>query len=118
MGRDLTHPPNDELKENASDTVGKLKAIEFAYGKPLTITSGYRPKEITFTVDGAKKGDAHEKCCGADLRDRDGSLNSWCMANLKILEKVGLWLEHPSSSKNHCHLQTYPPRSKNRVFIA
>lgn len=118
MGRDVAFPPCDDYKKNATDLLDKLSQLETDYGKPLTLTGGYRPREINWTVDGSKPGDAHESCRGADLRDTNEDLSIWCMNNLNKLETIGLWLEAPSSSKNHVHVQTYPPHSGRRVFIA
>jgi hypothetical protein len=53
-----------------------------------------------------------------DLYDPDGDLDEWLMSEKGrgILEALGLWMEHPASTKSWSHLQTIPPRSGNRVF--
>lgn len=118
MGRDAAYPPSDEQLAAAKDIVEKLGSLEEAFGSPIVLTSGYRPPEINATVPGAKHADAHEKCMGADLRDLGKELSKWCLANLLVLETIGLWMEAPGSAQNHVHVQTYAPKSGRRVFIA
>lgn len=118
MNRDRAFPPSPDYIKNAKDLLAKLTLLEAAYGHPLVLTGGYRPKQINFTIPNSRPGDMHESCEAVDLRDSGGSLSKWCMANLDKLETIGLWLESPTSSVNHVHLQIRPPRSGRRVFIA
>lgn len=104
-----------ELLENAIDTVEKVNLLLEAFGKDRRITSGYRPAAVNSAVGGAKRSN-HMLCKACDLSDADEQLDTWCMNNLKELERIGLWLEHPSATKGWCHVQTVPPRSGNRVF--
>lgn len=104
-----------ELLANAIDTVEKVNLLLDAFGSDRKITSGYRPPAVNAAVGGARKSN-HMLCKACDLEDRDEQLDTWCMYNLKKLEEIGLWLEHPSATKGWCHVQTVPPRSKNRIF--
>ena len=104
-----------ELLENAIDTVEKVNLLLEAFGGSRKITSGYRPAAVNAAVGGAKKSN-HMLCKACDLSDPDGSLDKWCMNNLDVLERIGLWLEHPVATPTWCHIQTVPPRSGNRVF--
>lgn len=106
-----------ELMENAIETVEKVNTLLAAFGSTRKVTSGYRPPEINAKIVGAAKKSNHMLCKACDLADVDGKLDQWCMDNQDKLAEIGLWLEHPSKTKNWCHLQTVPPRSGNRVFM-
>lgn len=118
MNRDLAYPLTEEMQKNSEDIVNKLNQLQAHWVDEFFITSGYRPAEINETIKGAKTGDAHETCRGVDLRDWNKMLSEFLIDNLEILEETGLWMESPDSSKDHVHLQTYPPKSGHRVFIA
>lgn len=117
-GRDRDFPPTDDQTHSASCLVDAINELEKEYGQPLVMTSGYRPDEINAHICGAVKGDAHSRCSGIDLHDPQGQLSDWCLKHLDILEELNFWMEDPKSAKNHCHLQSYPPHSGKRVFIA
>jgi hypothetical protein len=50
-----------------------------------------------------------------DVSDPDGKLMDWCIANEKVLEKVGLWCE-VRDDKKRVHFQIVPPQSGKRFF--
>lgn len=128
-GRDITHASEltPELRANALSLlcrVNALLAIIAAYGvlveySPLTgspLTSGWRPKKINEQTPGAAARSKHMECLAVDLYDPEGVLDDWCMDNLDALMNLGLYLEHPSATKDWCHLQSVAPRSGKRVF--
>lgn len=125
MGRDKTYPLNVEQEANLQQLLKALNLFRQMYGKPMHVTSGYRPAAINANVPGAAKKSAHMSCQACDFRDIDGSLAKYCLDNLYILEQCGLYLEDPRwtriKDKNGkivsgwTHLQT---RATNkRVFI-
>jgi hypothetical protein len=118
MGRDRQHHAEltPELRANARETVRRVNRLLQRAGLARKVTSGWRPAAVNATVPGAAKGSKHITCIAIDLEDQDGALDAWCMANLEVLEELGLWLEHPDATPDWCHLQTLPPRSGNRVF--
>lgn len=118
MGRDKKYPLLDAQKANAINMIEKLSELERYWGEALVLTSGYRPNEINATIAGARQNDSHSKCQGVDLRDLDGAFSRWLMDSTWLLKELGFWMESPQSAKNHVHLQTYPPHSGNRIFIA
>lgn len=118
QGRDIEFPLTSEQIENALEIIEKLKELEKIYGEPLICTSGYRPSVINSLIPGAKPDDAHSKCAGVDLHDPAGALSQWCLVHLEVLEALCFWMESPTSAKNHVHLQSYPPKSGKRVFLA
>jgi hypothetical protein len=118
MGRDKLHRSEltREIRANARETLRRVNGLLRRAGLMRKITSGWRPAAINDSVPGAAKGSKHLSCLAIDLEDRNGALDAWCMANLDVLEDLGLWLEHPDATPGWCHLQTQPPRSGNRVF--
>lgn len=116
MGRDKADPLTPELEENLSKLLKALNEFRAAYGKPMVVSSGYRPPGINAKIANAAKRSNHMVCLACDFADKDGKLDEWCLNNLDVLEKCGLWLEDPKSTPGWCHLQCVPPRSGNRVF--
>lgn len=118
MGRDTKYP--EELtavhRTNALITVERVNALLAAFGEDRNVNSGWRPEAINAGVPNAAKQSKHMTCQACDLSDDDGALDAWCMQNQDELERIGLWLEHPSSTPRWCHVQIVPPRSGNRVF--
>ena len=118
MGRDKLYRNEltRELRSNARNIVQRINRLLRRAGITATVSSGWRPVAVNAAVPGAAPGSRHITCMAIDLNDRDGTLDAWCMANLAVLEELGLWLEHPVATPGWCHLQTCPPRSGKRVF--
>lgn len=119
MGRDRTHGADltDEICTNAADLVARCNqlAAELPFALPR-VSSGWRPPSINAGVKGAAKRSNHMTGNAVDFADADGRLDAWCLANLPVLERIGLWLEHPDATPTWCHLQRVPPRSGRRTF--
>lgn len=80
------------------------------------VHSGWRPPAVNSSTPGAAARSNHMTGKAIDIGDPDGALDEWCMGHLDTLARIGLWLEHPASTKNWTHVQTVAPRSGNRVF--
>lgn len=115
MGREVAHPLTPELEANLERLLTALNAFRKAYGKPMVVSSGYRPAAINASVGGAKASN-HVVCLACDFRDTDGALAAWCLSRLEVLESCGLWIESPALTAGWIHLQAVPPRSGARVF--
>lgn len=115
MGRDTPHPISPELLQNAEDTVEGANELLRHYGSYRRVNSGYRDPEANRKAGGSPRS-KHLTCQAIDLEDRDGSLAKWCLKNLKLLELIGLWMEHPDVTPTWIHLQIVAPGSGNRVF--
>ena len=119
-GRERDYPLSPELESNLNKLLDAVNKLRLAYGKPLIITSGYRPGHFNKNANGAKKS-AHMTCEAVDIKDdSNGTLAKWCLANLNILEQFGLYMESPTATqeppgKFWVHLQIRP--TKNRVFL-
>jgi hypothetical protein len=77
-----------------------------------TKNGGWRPKNCP---EGAPNS-SHKEGKGIDVYDPDGDIDEFCVYNLTALEKYGLYLEEPGSTRGWCHLTTRRPNSGNRVF--
>lgn len=126
MGRDVSHASEltAQIRANAAVTVGRANdlLVEYRYQtedtRLIAVNSGWRPAAINAATKGAAKASRHMTGEAIDLADTRGTLDAWCVCaeGLRTLERVGLWLEHPSATPGWCHLQIVPPRSGRRVF--
>lgn len=116
MGRDKKFPLNRELETNLGKLLVSLNQFREIYGKPMRVSSGYRPGPFNASAGGAKKSN-HMLCLACDFIDLESSLDNYCVANQDILEQCGLYLEHPKWTSNWCHLQCVKPASGKRIFV-
>ncbi len=135
MGRDVTHAA-DLTPEIAESALELLRAVDvlldFAEADGVVpdldevtqtyVASGWRPPEVNDRTASAAKGTSkHLTGQGIDLQDHDDRrLAVWCMKNLDLLERLGLYMEDPrwtGGDSPWVHLQSRPPRSRRRVFI-
>lgn len=120
-GRDVKFAKEltDTIKANAKDLMQKVNRLLVIAGlTDRDATSGWRPSAVNAATIGAAKKSNHMLGLAVDVADADKQLQRWCLANLNILEELGLWMEHPRDTPTWCHLQTVPPRSGRRVFYA
>lgn len=119
MGRDLQYPNEytAQIDENIDDLLVRINKVRTAYGKPMTVASGWRTVEINNMTPNAAPRSNHCLGLACDIRDSDGKLRTWVLANLQLLKDVGLWIEEPSYTKNWIHFQSVPPGSRKRVFV-
>ena len=130
MGRDLAFGNylTPELRDNAArllPIINGLLLLAHKNGVPLYlnpktkshVSSGWRPPIINETTPGAAPHSLHLVCRAIDIYDPEGDLDEWLMAQTSThLTGMGLWLEHPASTKGWAHLQDKAPRSGRRVF--
>jgi uncharacterized protein YcbK (DUF882 family) len=117
-----SHSLEPEEQANLDELLRRLNVVREAYGKPMVVTNGYRTwaeHAAIYLKLGRKppQRSAHLRCQAADVWDQDKTLWSWLMQNLALLEKVGLWLEDGSVTKNWVHFQSCPPASGRRIFL-
>ena len=105
MGRIKEEELSPELKVNLDVLVKALNVIRSAYGKPMSVSSGYRSPDKNAAIGGSKKSH-HMTCKACDFKDADGKLSAWCLVNQDLLEANGLWLENPEFTKGWTHLDT------------
>lgn len=75
-----------------------------------TSYGGFRPQHCP---EGAPNS-SHKVGRGVDIYDPDGDLDNWLTD--QILEKYGLYREHPSATRGWCHLTNRAPKSMKRSF--
>lgn len=115
MGRDVQYPLSLEQALNAASLLAAINYVRGVYGKAMSVSSGYRPGHFNKAAGGAAKS-SHLTCEAIDISDTDGSFAKWCLDNIPVLEKAGLYLENPDYTKGWVHLQTREPGSGNRIF--
>jgi hypothetical protein len=117
-GRDVDYA--DDLTQSieiaSSATIVKVNLLLAHFGESRKVVSGWRPPAVNAGTPGAAPFSRHLTGQACDLYDPEGDLDEWCFAHQDVLEKVGLWMEHPASTKGWTHLQTMSPKSGNRVF--
>lgn len=115
MGRATEQTLPKDLLDNAVDLLSRVNKIRQAYGKPMRVSSGYRPAAINAAAGGAKRSN-HMICKAIDIADPDGSIKTWMRQNEQLLVDNGLWAEHWEATPTWLHLQSVPPKSGNRWF--
>lgn len=67
---------------------------------------------------------SHEEARAVDDSDQDNGLDDWLTLfdsedgrHNAMLERHGLYREHPSATPTWCHLTTRPPKSGKRTFL-
>lgn len=107
MGRDAQFPKEytKEVSDNIDRLLIALNKFREAYGKAMTVSSGWRPQSINIAVGGAKMSN-HTVGLACDFKDADGSLDAFAVECDKkgLLKQWGLWLEHPDNTKGWIHL--------------
>lgn len=99
---------------NLEDLCRKINAL--GYQPPMAATSCLRSLADQKRINPSAMGSSHLYGCAVDISDADGKLKAWCVANKAKLVECGLWMENPESTKTWCHLQSYAPKSMNRIF--
>lgn len=114
------HPTDPAIEANLAILFERLLLLQEAYGKELQITSGLRSavQQLDLIKQGKTKATKSKHLTGeaADVLDRDCELAMWVKWNVKIIEKIGLWIEEPNCTRGWVHFQIVPPKSKRRFF--
>lgn len=112
QGRDTEYPLSPALENNLKLLLEAVNKLRKLYGKPMYVSSGYRPGKYNKAAKGAPNS-SHLTCQAVDFKDADGAIKAWI--TIDILKECGLYQEHPSRTLTWCHLQVRP--TKNRVFL-
>ena len=118
MGRDEKYPNalTPDIEANAAELLRRGNDLLDAFGEERAVKSGWRPPEVNQSTPNAAPKSKHMIGQAIDLDDPEGDLDQWCLDNGNELARLGLWQEHPASTKSWCHLQSVPPKSGRRVF--
>ena len=115
MGRDKQYPLTPELERNLQELLRRLNLFRQMFGKPMRVSSGYRPHSINAKVGGAVNS-AHLYCQAADFYDTDKAIRKFILEHPSVLEECDLYCEDFSFTPTWVHLQTRPTRSGKRIF--
>lgn len=99
----------------------RINEVRRYYGKPMFVTSGVRSYLDQMRIDKAagrkpSYGSLHLKGAAVDIADKDHALWNWCMDNMELIEKIGLWLEDKRWTDSWLHFQCFAPKSGSRIF--
>lgn len=107
----------EEDRKNAALTVGKANQLLEVFGEARGQRSGWRPATVNAAIPNSAQSSRHISCEAIDLDDDDRKLQDWCLVNLPVLERLGLWMEHPVATPSWVHIQIVPPGSGKRAFL-
>lgn len=118
MGRDISFSSEytQEISDNLDKLLVQLNIVRDLYGKPMYVSSGWRPSSVNTSVGGSKKSN-HMIGLACDFKDTDRQLTEWCLKNIQKLTELGLYMESPDSTPTWVHLQLKAPKSGNNPFI-
>jgi hypothetical protein len=126
-GRDTTYAAEltPEIEANAAITVERVNSLLEAFYVAMpeealrSVNSGWRPPQVNATVKNAAGRSRHMTGEACDLSDDDEKLDYWLLQpdGQAALERIGLWMEHPSATPRWAHVQIVPPGSGRRVFM-
>jgi hypothetical protein len=118
---------NNQLNDIDIKTQQNIEALlkvinEFLkiYGKPVKISSGLRSlqkhKDIYRSkgIPDDKIPMASGHLTGKSIDFANDDMDQFCSDNQDLLEKLGLWQEHPNATKGWCHLDIIQRPIKTR----
>lgn len=115
--------PSEEVVSNATVLIaavnGLLDEVDVEAARERVVNSGWRSAGYNATISNAAPRSRHITGNAIDVADPDGELDEYLFGEdgRRLLERWGLYMEHPMATKGWCHLQNIPPRSGRRVFM-
>ena len=79
--------------------------------------SGFRTEDMNKSMVGASPQSKHMSAEAIDLNDRFRVLARWCVNNLALMERAGVWMEDPRCTPVSVHWQIVPPKNQRRIFV-
>lgn len=114
-GHDVNSVPKP-IQNNLSDLLAKVNVIRSAWGKPMTVTSGYRTAEEQKKINPKATKSNHLTGHAIDIADDGLILTKWLKGDGAMwLEAAGLYCEEGNS--NWVHFSDIPPKSGKRWFL-
>lgn len=101
---------SEELTEEVKKTAEAFLAVlndfleELTPGVEHKVSSGFRPSTVNSKLPNAAKKSLHMTGLACDLEDPDNELDKLIQSKPELLDKYGLWLEHPDSTPKWTHL--------------
>lgn len=106
-----------EISDNIDKILIPLNILRKRYGKPMDVSSGWRPPAVNDATSNAATKSNHLKGLAVDFKDSDGKLRDWVVEHLEWLAGLGFYFEDFRWTPGWVHLQIVPPNSKRRVYI-
>lgn len=96
----------DEVKSNANKLISVVNDFlaELGWEGPVYVSSGFRPAAVNASIKNAAKRSLHMSGLAIDISDPSGELDEKITKNPELLDKYGLWLEHPDATPGWSHL--------------
>jgi Peptidase M15 len=118
-GRDTEYASDytQDISDNLDKLLIPLNQIRDAWGKPMTVNSGWRPPAINAATPGAAAHSKHMEGLAADISDVDGSLWAWVMENLQLMKDLDIFMEDRRWTPTWTHFQLGQPTSGHRIFV-
>lgn len=99
---------------NLEDLIRKVNAL--GYQPPMLASSCLRSLKDQERINPNAMGSSHLYGCAVDIADPKGELKKWLETRVATLMNCGLWMENPEKTNGWIHLQSYAPKSMNRIF--
>lgn len=106
-----------EQETNALKLCAVLNELQSLCEMPFLVTSGIRSVQDQMRINPSVKNSAHMSGEAVDLSDVDGAIYGWCMDNMDVLIRLGIYLECKTYCPRWIHLQIRVPKSGRRIFI-
>lgn len=96
----------DEVKKNAEALLAVINDFleELTPGVQYKVSSGFRPSGVNSKLPNAAKRSLHMTGLAVDLEDPENELDDLIKSKPELLDKYGLWLEHPDATPKWTHL--------------
>lgn len=103
-------------QHNLEELLVKINKVRIAYGKSMTVTSGYRSMYDHKRIYNAKgifdekkipMKSKHLEGLAIDIADPSGDLYNWCKNNENFLREVGIWLETRQGKWQHFQIRQF-----------
>jgi len=104
-------------KENLEILFEAVSELERQYDEDFIVTSGVRTPEEQERINPKVKHSAHIAGSAVDVLDLDHAIYQFCVDNIPLIKKLGLYIEDRSVTVRWIHLQTRRPPSGNIFFI-
>lgn len=119
MGRDRQYPSDytQEISDNLDNFLILMNQVRSAYGKPMTVNSGWRPPSINAGTPGAATHSKHMLGLAADISDPDGKVWEWVLENLQLMKDLDIFMEDKRWTPGWTHFGKGKPASGKRIFV-
>lgn len=105
-----------EQLENLERLADAVSVIEDMMEKKFLVTSGLRSPQDQLRINPSVRNSAHQTGEAVDVFD-DSSIYGFCIDNVDILIRIGLYLECRTYTPRWVHFTIRPPKSGMRFFI-